>query len=332
LKRVVEVSTRYRTSKSWFLRDPPTVSIIGAPLRHGQPKAGVDEGPDYIRKHGLIEKLQQDSWNVEDLGDISIPQERGDSKAKLKAKNSAGVGAFCRALYTSVYDEAQQDKFALTLGGDHAIAIGSLSGILKSNPQTGVIWVDAHADLNSPESSGSGNLHGMVLSFLMNLQNTRDTIGFQWMKSENIPKLHESRLVYVGLRDIDAPEKTMIRDMGIKAFTMQDVDRYGLGQVMEMALEHLNPRTSVPRPIHLSFDIDAIDPTYAPSTGTRVFGGLSYREAYYVAEAIAESGSLKSMDMVEVNPSLGDNPSTDSGITAQMAVGIIASALGNTIL
>jgi len=193
-----------------------------------------------------------------------------------------------------------------------------------------VFWIDAHADINTPQTSSSGNIHGMVLSYLFNLQNARDIPGFEWMK--RIPTLKESRLVYIGLRDIDDPEKEIIRERGIKIFTMQDIDRYGIGRVMEHVIDQLCPRSSVPRPIHLSFDIDSVDPTFAPSTGTRVAGGLSYREAYFISEAVAETGMLNSMDMVEVNPALGSNIAVDGGITADLAIGLIRAALGNTIL
>jgi len=320
------------------------VSIVGAPLQHGQHLAGVDLGPTIIRKSGLVDKLKQDDWLIDDQGDVpmaNIAQREVKANHRhpiediySKVNFSREVGSANAALATATYNAAHLGNFVLTLGGDHAIAIGSIAGILKARPNAGIIWVDAHADINTHQTSHSGNLHGMVLSFLMSLHNVRDIPGFHWMK--DIPVLRENRLVYIGLRDVDRAEKIIIREYGIKTFTMQDIDRWGIGMVMEMALDYLCHRSMSPRDLHLSFDIDAIDPAYAPSTGTRVLGGLSYREAYYIAEAAAETGLLTSMDMVEVNPTLGenspDNPQSDGHVTAGMAVGLIASALGNTIL
>jgi arginase len=235
------------------------------------------------------------------------------------------VGNANHQIYKEVYKAACDSHFCLTLGGDHSIGIGSLSGILHARPDSAVVWVDAHADINTPYTSGSGNAHGMVLSFLMNLANAKDIHGFEWLKQ--LPPLNPSRLVYIGLRDLDAGEKHILRALNIRTFTMHDVDKYGIGKVMELALDHIIGR--VARPVHLSLDIDSIDPMFAPSTGTRVAGGLTYREAYYVCEALAETKCLSSMDMVEVNPKLNQSGSEQ---TIQMAVGLISSALGNRIL
>lgn len=225
-------------------------------------------------------------------------------------------------------EKHNEGKFCLVLGGDHTIGGGSLAGALKARPNTGCIWVDAHADINTPMVSPSGNIHGMPISFLVDGLVDHNTVpGFEWMAE--VPRLNPSKqLVYVGLRDIDSGERKLIRDLGIKAFTMQDVDRYGIGRTMEMAIEHLNKDER--RPIHMSYDIDAVDPVVAPSTGTTVRGGLSWREAMYIAESVAETGSLCSLDMVEVNPLLV--PGQGAAITIEMALELIASALGNKIL
>jgi len=186
--------------------------------------------------------------------------------------------------------------------------------------------VDAHADINTPQTTFTGNVHGMAVAFLLGLHDTGKFKGFEWLSQTR--KFLSQRLVYVGLRDVDPPEREIIRDLGIKAFTMQDVDRYGVGKTMEMALDHLLQRVN--RPLHLSLDIDAVDPAYAPSTGTTVRGGLLYREAFYICESIAETGLLGSMDMVEVNPELSSKD--DSKMTVEMAVGLICAGLGNRIL
>jgi len=243
-------------------------------------------------------------------------------------KFSRDVGAANAKIAKATYQKAEEGKFVLTLGGDHSLAIGSISGLLRSRPELGIIWLDAYADVNTPESSASGNIHGMVLSYLFNHQRARSTPGFEWMNA--VPLLKHSKVVYIGLRDLDPPEKQFIKEFALKAFTMYDIDRYGIGRVMDMAIDHVSSRHNIP--FHLSFDVDSIDPSYAPATGTRVSGGLTYREAYYIAESIAQTGLLTSMDMVEINPKLGHNPDTDGIITAELATGLIASALGNTIL
>ncbi|TFJ81342.1 hypothetical protein NSK_007303 [Nannochloropsis salina CCMP1776] len=321
---------------SRYVVEPRKVTIVGAPLADGQPLLGVDRGPTFIRKRGLVQRLERDAWRVEDLGDLDFERRSGLGRqedfaagaAHGSTKRAKMVGHANRILYEVTHEHARQDKLVLTLGGDHSIGVGSVAGALKGRPETAIIWVDAHADINSRNTSESGHLHGMVLSFLMNLDNSRNMKGFHWLNDESIPVLLPTRLVYVGLRDLDKGEKAFIRSLGIKAYTMHEVDKFGIGKIMEMVLDHILGRTD--RPLHLSFDIDAVDPLYAPSTGTRVAGGLSYREAYYICEEVAHSGCLASMDLVEVNPTLttagGDERTVD------MAVGLISSATGNSIL
>ncbi|KAF0764279.1 hypothetical protein AaE_003085, partial [Aphanomyces astaci] len=234
-------------------------------------------------------------------------------------------------------------------------------GILKVHPDAGIIWVDAHADINTPQTTESGNMHGMPISFLMQgLADPARVPGFEWLVDG--PILKPEQLVYIGLRDVDSGERRIIKELGIKAFSMQSVDKYGIGKTMEMALDHLCGKQA--RPLHMSYDIDAVDPVDAPSTGTRgtrralrflldvtllfccnmaismndvtcvcgvvVRGGLTWREANYVAEAVAESNMLVGLDMVEVNPSLA--PGKGAAITVDMALLLIGSALGNRIL
>lgn len=223
--------------------------------------------------------------------------------------------------------KASEGKFCLVLGGDHTIGAGSLAGMLSVHPDAGIIWVDAHADINTPAESPSGNMHGMPISFVMNgLVDCSKIPGLEWLA--NAPKMNPDQLVYIGLRDVDKPERRIIRQLGIKAFTMQEVDRYGIGRTMEMALDHLCGKKE--RPLHMSYDIDAVDPMVAPSTGTKVRGGLTWREANYVAEAAAETNLLCGLDMVEVNPTLA--PGQGAQITIEMALLLISSALGNRIL
>ncbi|RLO07252.1 hypothetical protein DYB28_011755 [Aphanomyces astaci] len=252
------------------------------------------------------------------------------------------VGSGLKQIADVVEKKASEGKFCLVLGGDHTIGAGSLAGILKVHPDAGIIWVDAHADINTPQTTESGNMHGMPISFLMQgLADPARVPGFEWLVDG--PILKPEQLVYIGLRDVDSGmshvyisggdvigccERRIIKELGIKAFSMQSVDKYGIGKTMEMALDHLCGKQA--RPLHMSYDIDAVDPVDAPSTGTRVRGGLTWREANYVAEAVAESNMLVGLDMVEVNPSLA--PGKGAAITVDMALLLIGSALGNRIL
>ena len=330
---------RYRFGK--YVNTPKVVAIVGAPMSLGQPQFGVDQGPAYIRSAGLHQRLELDHWKIDDRGDCDFSrcEDEGRSSASKAANgkavsdsplalNSLSVGHANYLVYKAATKSAQEGKFVLTLGGDHSIAVGSIAAIIKARPETAILWVDAHADINTPTSSGSKNIHGMVVSFLMNIDNCRNTIpGFEWMQSESIPLLRPDRIAYIGLRDLDWGEKQIIKNLNLKAFTMKDVDHLGIAEVMARATHHLTSR--VDRPLHLTFDIDSIDPMYAPSTGTRVSGGLTYREAYYICETMAETGKLASMDLVEVNPSINE---TGQAATVEMAVGLCASALGNRIL
>jgi arginase len=242
------------------------------------------------------------------------------------AHSSELVGVNNQQLAAAVESEAAQGRFVLTLGGDHSLGVGTVAGMLKVHPNLGVIWVDAHADINTPDTSLSGNIHGMPISFLSKtLYDATQLPGFEWMKA--VPALNGNQLVYIGLRDVDQKERALIREMGATAYTMYDIDKYGIGKVMEMALADLGDR-----PLHCSYDIDACDPAIAPSTGTTVRGGLTFREAHFVAEEIAQTGRLKSFDMVEVNPTLNTDPKDHGATTVQMALALVASALGDTIV
>lgn len=313
-----------------FVRDPKTVEIIGAPMTFGQPLAGADFGPELIRSKGLRGALTQLDWRVRDSGDLKFDEPSAhDPKLDMalgKAKNCHAVGHGCRALCEQVSSAIEAGRFPLIIGGDHSIGLGSVSGALKQRPDTGVLWVDAHADINTPASSPSGNIHGMPIAIAMKLAGADPSLlpGMDW--ASDIPALAPENVVYVGLRDVDEGEVRLIRELGIKCFTMKHVDRYGIGDVMDNALNYI-----AGRPIHMSFDIDAIDPVEAPSTGTLVRGGLTYREAQYICETVFESGRLASMDMVEVNPTLSAD-GDGAHRTAELAMALIESAMGNSIL
>jgi len=226
----------------------------------------------------------------------------------------------------SLYEKIKQSSpstFTLTLGGDHSFAMGSISALLERWQELSIVWVDAHGDINTPATSPTGNLHGMPVAFLLGLVE-EEVPGFEWMKS--LPKLNPKRIVYVGLRHIDFHERNNIQKAGITAFSLHEVDKYGIGEVMRLSLAHL----SGSGPVHLSFDIDACDPFVCPSTGTRVAGGLTYREACYVCETIAASGRLVSMDITEFNPTIGNAMHVSQ--TCDVSISLLRCALGHNIL
>lgn len=244
-------------------------------------------------------------------------------------KNPLAVSTVTEILSKQIYDHAREGRFVLTLGGDHSIAIGTISGTAKAirermqSKEVAVIWVDAHADINTPESSDSGNVHGMPVAFLTGLATSDRKDIFGWLEKDQL--LSVSKLVYIGLRDVDRGEKIILRENKIRAFTMHDIDKHGIGRVVEMALAHIGTDT----PIHLSFDVDALDPQWAPSTGTPVRGGLTLREGDYIAEAVHETGQLVAMDLVEVNPSLEEKGASE---TIRAGCSLVRCALGDTLL
>jgi arginase len=301
-----------------FLEDPPVVSILGCPVSLGQPLLGVDDGPSALRAASLVQRLGRLNWRVNDLGNLQFPTLPGSHP---KARFAHTIGNANRVIAEKVSKEAAQRRFVLSLGGDHSIAIGTIAGVMQARPDVGIVWVDAHADINNVDTTLSGNVHGMSVSFLM--KHKPPINGFEWMTS--FPRLEEDRIVYVGLRDLDPAEREILKERKIRCFTMQQIDRYGIGEVMQRTVDHLKDR-----PLHLSLDVDVIDPFLAPSTGTTVHGGLTFREANYVCEAMAETGRLGSMDLVELNPHVGNDSDRQNTVTT--AVDIICSALGQSIL
>ncbi len=287
-----------------------------------------DTGPKLLRERGLGQMLSQLGWRVEDNPDLVFDSEKHTaSPDPPNARNCALIGHGSELIANVVEEKMNQGFFPVILGGDHSIGIGTLAGILRANPDTGVIWVDAHADLNTPDTSGSGNLHGMPVGLLLNhpdgAYDFSKLPGFEFMIDG--PRINPDQIVYVGLRDVDPMERVWIRQLGIKAFTMTDVDFLGIGQVMQQALDHLNGR-----PLHLSYDIDAVDPAFAPATGTKVRGGLTYREAHFVAEFVAQSGDLASADIVEVNPNLSNDHGANE--TVELGLQLITSFMGKSII
>ncbi|KAI5303835.1 Arginase, catabolizes arginine to ornithine and urea [Ascosphaera pollenicola] len=321
----------------------------------GQRKPGVATGPEELLNNGLEEILDERGFQAtrRDLS-ASVAQVQDDPDVR-GMKSPRSVSAFCRALSEQTYQLAKNGRLVLTLGGDHSIAMGSISGMSRAirerfpagvahsevsatridgngttcpaKPQDiGVIWVDAHPDINTPESSDSGNVHGMPVAFLSGLVRGESEDVFGWMKPEH--NINLQKLVYIGIRDADVGEKRIIREHGILTFTMHDVEELGIRAVVDMALKHIGSET----PIHLSFDVDAIDPVWVPGTGTPVPAGLTLREGQYICRNVHDTGRLVSMDVVEVNPAIDGISQKEKSQTLQSANSLIRAALGHKLL
>jgi len=297
------------------------VSILGAPHSFGQKWIGTDVAPDVLRSHGLTNRIRKLGFMVEDFGNMKFPK-RSVVGGQERYKDL--VGECNRIIAERWIDVAKDDtKFILLLGGDHSVALGSVAAAMKNNPDVVIIWVDAHADLNTPLTSVSGNYHGMPLGFAMRLEGT-DGPDFEWL--DDYPTLKPENLVYIGLRDVDEPERKMIKALNIKSYDMSDIDRMGIGGVMKEVVKYVDDR-----PMHLSYDIDSCDPFFAGATGTKVRGGLTYRESHFVCEALARTNNLISMDMVEVNPELHVGLKSKES-TYFTALSLIESCVGRDIL
>jgi len=277
---------------------------------------GVEDGPDCIRSAGLVDKLRSIGWKVEDKGNLRFEPLRNETPVE-GLKNSRHVGKVNHLVADKVKQEASKKNAVLNLGGDHSLAIGTISGAAGVHTDLRVIWVDAHADINTPTTSPSGNIHGMPVAFLMGIFDT-NVPGFEWVKR----CLSPDRIVYIGLRDVDEGEQEILKELKIKTFTMTEVRQFGIERVMEMTLEHLVPNKD--KPIHLSFDVDGIDPEDIPSTGTAVTGGLTHAEAKYLCDSVAKTGCLVSMDIVEVNPAIGSEEEVKRTAVASVDLAIHA--------
>ncbi|KAL9931650.1 hypothetical protein V8E36_009436 [Tilletia maclaganii] len=311
---------------------PSKIAIVGCPFSCGQPRAGVEAGAVFLVEAGLVSQVEELGYTVRFDGHNQfdpLNRQSLDDEPIGKMLFPRTVSKVAQAVSKIVAGHALAGELPLTLGGDHSLALGTVSGVLRAHPNAGIIWVDAHADINTPLTTDTGNLHGCPVSFLMRLPGTDVAPFSDWLNTT--PVLKKDSIVYIGLRDLDAPEKKILRENGIKAYSMHEVDRYGIGRVVDMALDYLNGGVEGKRerPIHLSFDVDALDPTVAPSTGTPVRGGLTFREGHYICEAIFQTGTLVAMDLMEVNPSLSP---TDAEATVAIGCSLIRSALGETLL
>jgi arginase len=296
------------------------IAIIGTPVDLGAGRRGVDMGPSAIRYAGLKERLEQLGHQVRDLGNIPVPlaEQFEPPSSSEKLRYLAALVEVNRALAHQVAAVVAEGGFPLVLGGDHSLAIGSVGGLARGR-RIGMIWVDAHADFNTAETTPSGNIHGMSVAALTGRGHPALT-GLHGPA----PVLRDADVALVGIRDVDSLERVALRESGVHVFTMHDVDRRGLATVMEDAIARVSAETAG---FHVSFDMDALDPSEAPGVGTPVLGGVFYREAHLAMELVAESGKLIGLDLVEVNPILDSR-----NATAELAVQFALSALGKRIL
>ncbi len=294
-----------------------TVRIIGVPMDLGQARRGVDMGPSALRYAGLDDRLRRLGYVVEDFGNINFPV-RDTLPLEGGLAFLPAIVEACQTIYNVGQQAIADDCFPIFLGGDHSIALGTVGGVTHDQETVGVIWVDAHADFNTPETSPSGNIHGMPLAALMGL-GASDMVNL----GRPGPKLVSQNVMLIGIRDLDAEERVTLKKSGAGVYTMSEIDTRGMATVTAEALRRLSHCTR----LHISFDMDSLDPTEAPGVGTPVPGGLSYREAHLFMEMMADSGLVKSVDMVEINPILDKRNQT-----AKVALELIASLLGQSIL
>lgn len=300
------------------------VSVISVSMDLGAGRRGVDMGPSALRLAGLNERLRALGYHVRESGTVNARDPETTEQGETRLRYLDEITDVCKETYRLVRGALEGGCFPLILGGDHSLTIGSGSAVAdhyrQEGASIGVLWVDAHTDMNTPETTPSGNVHGMSLAVLAG----RGPGSLTSLMGGPAPAVDPRNIVVIGARDIDEDEKTVVREAGIRVFTMSEVDERGMSACMDEALERLNDGTAG---FHLSYDLDGLDPRVAPGVGTPVPGGLTYREGHLVCEKIARSGTMLSMEVVEVNPVLDVRNGT-----AEMAVELVASALGKAIL
>jgi len=293
-----------------------SIRIIGVPVDLGQEQRGVDLGPGALRYAGISERLAGLGYRVEDTGNIEVLV-RDVLTGEREQHYLPSIRRVCEAVYQAGRRAVEEGFIPVFMGGDHSMALGSIGGVTHHEP-AGVIWIDAHGDFNTPQTSPSGNIHGMVLAALLG-QGFRELVQV----GRQGPKLQVADVVMIGIRELDPQERMRLRESGITAYTMRDVDERGMGSVAREALERLE---HLPR-LHVSLDLDGLDPMEVPGVGTTSPGGLTYREAQLLMEIIADSRRLVSLDIVEINPILDHRNQT-----AKIAVELAASLFGKSIL
>ncbi|WP_232700216.1 arginase [Brevibacillus daliensis] len=294
------------------------ISIIGVPLDLGADRRGVDMGPSAIRYAGVVKRLEGLGYTVKDLDNIQVIRPEYFEEVD-NHKYLSHVLDTNEQLADMISQEMEMGQFPLVLGGDHSIALGTITGVAKSKKNMGVIWFDAHGDLNTGATSPSGNIHGMPLAALLGYGHDK-LVQFGGFS----PKIKPENTVIIGARDLDPGERKLIKEIGVKVYTMHEVDRLGMTRVMEETLTHVTKGTDG---VHLSLDLDGLDPLYAPGVGTPVIGGISYREGHLAMEILAEADVLTSAEFVEVNPILDRE-----NVTAKVTVALISSAFGDKLL
>lgn len=298
------------------------IKIVGVPIDLGAGRRGVDMGVSALRIAGLAEGLRKLDYSVEDIGDVPVPIPEVCNLGEKNARYQSEIRKICENLREIVVDILREGAIPLSIGGDHSLAIGSIAGVSdyyrKEGKKIGVLWFDAHGDMNTPESTNSGNVHGMPFAASLGLgaKELTEIGGF-------LPKVSSRHAALIGVRNLDEREKKLIADSNIKVYTMKEIDERGTGRIVEEALQAVSEGVAS---IHVSFDMDVVDPAIAPGVGTPVKGGLNYRESHLAMEIIADSGLVNSMDMVEVNPVLDNKNST-----AELAAELIQSAFGKRI-
>jgi arginase len=300
------------------MQDGRPVAVIGAPLDLGAGRRGVDMGPSAIRYAGLDARIVELGRSCVDCGNVQAAVAEATEVGDEHARFLPQIMETCGRVAELVARAAGEGQLPLVLGGDHSVAIGTLGGLAKVSGPGGVLWIDAHADLNRPETSPSGNVHGMALAAALGLAGDRFASN-----GSPLPSVDSKRVALVGVRALDAGERDLLRSLDAKVFTMSDVDRFGVERAVRESLEHV----AGPGFVHVSLDVDAVDPDVAPGVGTPVRGGLSYREAHLALELVAESGLPDALEVVEVNPILDRENET-----GKLAVELVASALGARIL
>jgi arginase len=299
------------------------IVVIGAPMDLGAGRRGVDMGPSALRVAGLNQKLAELGYHAEDLGNVVVDQPESLPTGPAHARYLPQIAHTCARLAEMVERAASQGQVPLVLGGDHSAAIGTIAGMSrhlgKTGKKLGVLWIDAHADMNTPDSSPSGNVHGMPLACVIGL-GPAELTGI----AGHVPMVDPQNVAIVGLRSVDDIERFNVRNAGVHAFTMRDIDERGMRTVMQEAIHAVSSGTAG---FHLSFDLDAVDPAEAPGVGTPVHGGITYREAHLAMEIVNDSGLMTSLEIVELNPVMDV-----ANRTAILAVELLMSALGKRIL
>jgi arginase len=302
---------------------PEKVRIIGVPMDLGASRRGVDMGPSALRVAGLQSRIRQLGRQVEDAGNIDVPLPEEQPYGEKKARYLGEIAETCKRLAATVDKTLSEDLFPLVLGGDHSIAVGTAAGVAahfnKSSKRVGLIWLDAHGDMNTPDTSPSGNVHGMPLASIMGY-GAPELTGLAGIT----PMIEPRSVVLVGIRDLDSKERRLVKESGVHVFTMRDLDERGMRDVMAEAIRFASDDTAG---IMVSLDMDFVDPADAPGVGTPVRGGVTYREAHLALEMIADSRSMVSFELVEVNPVI-DLHNT----TATLGVELLLSGLGKKIL